>query len=200
MAVLLKDALKPNLVQTIEGNPVLVHGGPFANIAHGCNSALATRLARKLGDVVVTEAGFGADLGAEKFCDIKMRQSGMVQPILVRRQGDGYQIVAGERRWRAAQQAGLATVPVVVRDIPDERLLEIALVENIQRQELSPIEEAHAYQRLQDELRLTQEEVAQRVGKERSTVANTLRLLRRPQAAEGIRHFKSKSVPPWARE
>jgi ParB family chromosome partitioning protein len=110
-----------------------------------------------------------------------LRQSGMVQPILVRPQGDGYQIVAGERRWRAAQQAGLATVPVVVRDIPDERLLEIALVENIQRQELSPLEEAQAYQRLQDELHLTQEELARRVGKERSTVANTLRLLRLPR-------------------
>lgn len=110
-----------------------------------------------------------------------LRQSGMVQPILVRRQGDGYEIVAGERRWRAAQQAGLTTVPVVVRDIPDERLLEVALVENIQRQELSPIEEAHAYQRLQDDLNLTQEEVALRVGKERSTVANTLRLLRLPR-------------------
>ena len=110
-----------------------------------------------------------------------LRQSGMVQPILVRRQGDAYQIVAGERRWRAAQQAGLATVPVVVREIPDERLLEIALVENIQRQELSPLEEAQAYQRLQDELRLTQEELALRVGKERSTVANTLRLLRLPR-------------------
>ncbi len=110
-----------------------------------------------------------------------LRQSGMVQPILVRPHGASYQIVAGERRWRAAQQAGLASVPIVVREIPDERLLEIALVENIQRQELSPLEEAQAYQRLQDELRLTQEELAQRVGKERSTVANTLRLLRLPR-------------------
>ncbi len=110
-----------------------------------------------------------------------LRQSGMVQPILVRRLGETYQIVAGERRWRAAQQAGLASVPIVVREIPDERLLEIALVENIQRQELSPLEEAQAYQRLQDELRLTQEELALRVGKERSTVANTLRLLRLPR-------------------
>jgi ParB family chromosome partitioning protein len=110
-----------------------------------------------------------------------LQQSGMVQPILVRRQGESYQIVAGERRWRAAQQAGLARVPIVVRDIPDERLLEIALVENIQRQELSPLEEALAYQRLQDELRLTQEELALKVGKERSTVANTLRLLRLPR-------------------
>jgi formate--tetrahydrofolate ligase len=77
MATLLKDALKPNLVQTIEGTPAVVHGGPFANIAHGCNSVLATRLALKMGDVCVTEAGFGADLGAEKFLDIKMRQAGL---------------------------------------------------------------------------------------------------------------------------
>ena len=77
MTVLLKDALAPNLVQTLEGNPAFVHGGPFANIAHGCNSAMATRTALKLGDYVVTEAGFGADLGAEKFFDIKCRKAGL---------------------------------------------------------------------------------------------------------------------------
>ncbi|WP_208541818.1 formate--tetrahydrofolate ligase, partial [Bartonella capreoli] len=75
MTVLLKDALQPNLVQTIENNPVLVHGGPFANIAHGCNSVIATKTALKLADYVVTEAGFGADLGAEKFFNIKCRQA-----------------------------------------------------------------------------------------------------------------------------
>jgi ParB family chromosome partitioning protein len=110
-----------------------------------------------------------------------LKETGMVQPILVRRQGERYQIIAGERRWRAAREAGLATVPVVVRDVPDERLLELALVENIQRQELLPLEEAQAYQRLHEEFRLTQEEVARRVGKDRSTVANTLRLLRLPR-------------------
>ncbi|MDR2864588.1 MAG: formate--tetrahydrofolate ligase [Spirochaetaceae bacterium] len=83
MAVLLKDALKPNLVQTLEGTPVFVHGGPFANIAHGCNSVIATRLALKLGDYVVTEGGFGADLGAEKFLDIKCRLAGLVPQALV---------------------------------------------------------------------------------------------------------------------
>jgi formate--tetrahydrofolate ligase len=77
MTVLLKDAIKPNLVQTLEGNPALIHGGPFANIAHGCNSVIATRTALKLADYVVTEAGFGADLGAEKFIDIKCRKSGL---------------------------------------------------------------------------------------------------------------------------
>ena len=77
MTVLLKEALKPNLVQTLENNPAFVHGGPFANIAHGCNSVLATRTALKLADYVVTEAGFGADLGAEKFIDIKCRKAGL---------------------------------------------------------------------------------------------------------------------------
>jgi formate--tetrahydrofolate ligase len=83
MAVLLRDALMPNLVQTIEGTPALIHGGPFANIAHGCNSVIATRLALKLSDVVVTEAGFGADLGGEKFLDIKCRQAGLAPSCAV---------------------------------------------------------------------------------------------------------------------
>ncbi|HET6183862.1 MAG TPA: formate--tetrahydrofolate ligase [Acetobacteraceae bacterium] len=83
MAVLLRDALQPNLVQTIEGSPALVHGGPFANIAHGCNSVMATRLALKLADIVVTEAGFGADLGAEKFLDIKCRAAGLTPAAAV---------------------------------------------------------------------------------------------------------------------
>jgi ParB family chromosome partitioning protein len=110
-----------------------------------------------------------------------IRESGMVQPILVRQVGSRYQIIAGERRWRAAQHLQMAAVPVVVRDVPDSQLLELALVENIQRQELSPLEEAQAYQRLQDDLRLTQEEVAKKVGKDRSTVANMVRLLRLPR-------------------
>jgi len=110
-----------------------------------------------------------------------VRESGILQPILVRRHGERYQIIAGERRWRAAKAAGLASVPVAVRDVPDERLLELAIVENVQRNELTALEEAHAFQRLQDEFNLTQEEIARRVGRERSTVANTLRLLRLPR-------------------
>ena len=110
-----------------------------------------------------------------------IRVSGLVQPILVRRQGDGYQIIAGERRWRAAQKAGLSRVPVMVRDVPDVELLELALVENIQREELSALEEAQAFHRLQEELRLTQEQIAQKVGRDRATVANSLRLLRAPR-------------------
>jgi ParB family chromosome partitioning protein len=110
-----------------------------------------------------------------------IRESGIVQPILVRRRGDRYQIIAGERRWRAAQAAGLAAVPVTVRDVPDAQLLELALVENVQREELAPLEEAQAFQRLQEEFHLTQEQIARRVGRERSTIANTMRLLRLPR-------------------
>lgn len=112
---------------------------------------------------------------------VSIRQSGVVQPILVRPRGDRFQIIAGERRWRAAREAGLATVPVAVREVPDTELLELALVENIQRQELTPLEEAQAFQKLQTEFHLTQEDIARRVGRERSTVANTLRLLRLPR-------------------
>lgn len=110
-----------------------------------------------------------------------IRSNGIVQPLLVRRRGARYQLVAGERRWRAAQRAGLQRVPAVVRDIPDDKLLELALIENIQRQELNAIEEAHAYKRLIETLGLTQETVAQRVGRDRSFVTNYLRLLRLPE-------------------
>ncbi|MBP1626771.1 MAG: ParB-like nuclease protein [Holophagaceae bacterium] len=105
---------------------------------------------------------------------------GMVQPIVARKVGEQYEIIAGERRWRAARRAGLAMVPVVLKEVSDDRLLEFALVENIQRQELNPIEEAKAYWQLGEHLRLTQEQVADRVGKSRPQVANTLRLLRLP--------------------
>jgi ParB family chromosome partitioning protein len=110
-----------------------------------------------------------------------IRSNGVIQPILVRRQGAVYEIIAGERRWRAAQRAGLLKVPVIVRDVPDEKLLEVALIENVQREDLNPIDEAHAYQRLGDEFGLTQEQIAGAVGKDRSSVANYLRLLKLPQ-------------------
>lgn len=109
-----------------------------------------------------------------------LKQHGMVQPIVVRKVGQQFEIIAGERRWRAARLAGIAMVPVVIKEVPDDRLLEFALVENIQRQELNPIEEATAYWQLGEHLRLTQEQVADRVGKSRPQVANTLRLLRLP--------------------
>jgi ParB family chromosome partitioning protein len=109
-----------------------------------------------------------------------IRSNGIIQPIVVRKSGESYEIVAGERRWRASQRAGLLKVPVVVRDIPDDKLLAAALIENLQREDLNPIEEAHAYRRLADEFHLTQEQIADAVGKDRSSIANTTRLLRLP--------------------
>ena len=113
-----------------------------------------------------------------------IRANGVIQPIVVRHvttAGDTagtYEIVAGERRWRAAQRAGLLKVPVAVRDVPDDKLLEVALIENIQRENLNPIEEAQAYRSLSEDLHLSQESIAEQVGKDRATVANYIRLLR----------------------
>ena len=110
-----------------------------------------------------------------------IKASGVIQPILVRHQGGGtYEIIAGERRWRAAQRAGLLKVPVVVRDVPDNKRLELALIENIQRENLNPIEEARAYKRLADEFSLTQETIARTIGKDRATISNYQRLLTLP--------------------
>jgi ParB family chromosome partitioning protein len=111
-----------------------------------------------------------------------VRANGVIQPILVRRlEGGRFEIVAGERRWRAAQRAGLLKVPVVVRDVPESRLLEYALVENLVREGLNPIEEAEAYRRLAEEFGLRQDDIAAAVGKDRSSVANCLRLLKLPE-------------------
>jgi ParB family chromosome partitioning protein len=131
-----------------------------------------------------------------------IRANGLIQPIIVRRAGGAksgapastgagatgpqpsapYEIIAGERRWRAAQRAGLLRVPVLVKDVPDEKLLEVALIENIQREDLNPIDEALAYRRLIDDFHLTQEALASAVGKDRSSVANFLRLLKLPDS------------------
>lgn len=109
-----------------------------------------------------------------------IRTNGVIQPIVARKHEGRYEIVAGERRWRAAQRAGMLRVPVFVRDVPDEKLLEVALIENIQREDLNAVEEARAYHRLSTEFKLTQEQIATAVGKERSTIANVLRLLKLP--------------------
>jgi ParB family chromosome partitioning protein len=110
-----------------------------------------------------------------------IRANGIVQPILVRRRGARYQLVAGERRWRASQRAGIQKIPAIVREVADEKLLELALIENIQRQELNPIEEARAYKNLIETIGLTQEMVAERVGKNRTVVTTCLRLLKLPK-------------------
>jgi ParB family chromosome partitioning protein len=109
-----------------------------------------------------------------------IRDKGVLQPVVVRRRRDGYELVMGERRFRAARQAGLETIPAVVRRATDAEMLELALVENVQRKNLNPIDEALAYRRLADEFKLTHEDIARRVGKDRSTVTNALRLLALP--------------------
>jgi ParB family chromosome partitioning protein len=110
-----------------------------------------------------------------------IRAHGIVQPLVVRRRENNYELIAGERRWRAAKLAGLSRVPVVVKDVPDESLLEIALIENIQREDLNPIEEAQAYRKLIETVGLTQEALASRVGRDRSYITNYLRLLKLPE-------------------
>ena len=124
-----------------------------------------------------------------------IRSNGIIQPIVVRKAESGYEIVAGERRWRASQRAGLLKVPIVVRDMPDDRLLAAALIENLQREDLNPMEEAHAYRRLADEFHLTQEQIADAVGKDRSSVANMTRLLRLPLE---IRENVAAGTIAWA--
>ncbi|MBW2076519.1 MAG: ParB/RepB/Spo0J family partition protein [Deltaproteobacteria bacterium] len=109
-----------------------------------------------------------------------IKEKGIIQPILVTRTKDGFQLIAGERRWRAAQKAGLDTIPAWVRDASPSEALELALVENLQRKDLNPIEEASAYQELMQRFDLTQEGLSTRIGKDRSTIANFLRLLRLP--------------------
>ena len=115
-----------------------------------------------------------------------IRTTGIIQPLLVRASGGLFELVAGERRWRAAQLAGLARVPAIVRDIADDNLLELALIENIQREELNPVEEANAYKRLIESLGLTQDEVARRVGRDRTFVTNYLRVLKLPTDIQAL--------------
>ncbi|PJB41997.1 MAG: chromosome partitioning protein ParB, partial [Deltaproteobacteria bacterium CG_4_9_14_3_um_filter_44_9] len=111
---------------------------------------------------------------------VSIKEKGIIQPLIVRDVGDGYELIAGERRWRAAKRAGITEVPVIVKKASDTEVLELSLIENIQREDLSCLEEAEAYKRLTEEFTLTQEEVAKRVGKDRSTITNYLRLLKLP--------------------
>ena len=107
-----------------------------------------------------------------------IQTSGIIQPLVLRKMGARFQLIAGERRWRAAQRAGLQRVPAVFREVPEEQVLELTLVENLQREDLNPVEEARAFDRLLNEFHLTQEEVGSRTGKDRATIANAVRLLR----------------------
>ncbi len=119
----------------------------------------------------------------EKLRDLvqSIKEKGLIQPVVVRPRGDGYELIAGERRLRAAKELGISHVPAIIKDVKDDEALEIALIENIQRDDLNPIEEAKAYQRLADEFSLTQEQISEKVGRDRASVSNTLRLLKLPE-------------------
>ncbi len=115
---------------------------------------------------------------------VSIKEKGVLQPLIVRRSGQGYEIIAGERRWRAAQKAGVNKVPIIIKEATDGEALELALIENLQRQDLNPIEEATGYRHLIEDFGLTHEDVAARIGKDRSTITNQLRLLRLPEEAQ----------------
>lgn len=124
------------------------------------------------------------DFNDEKLVELEasIRENGVIQPIVVQKKGDGFEIICGERRWRASQKAGLKKIPVVIREVSSTESLQLALIENIHRQDLNPIEEAEAYNRLHKEFNLTQETIAKSVGKRRATIANYLRLLKLSQS------------------
>jgi ParB family chromosome partitioning protein len=123
------------------------------------------------------------DDGIEELAQ-SIREQGILQPLVVRHRGEGYELIVGERRWRAAQRAGLKKVPILLKEATDQEVLELALIENLQREDLNPLEEAEAYQRLITEFAYTQEVLAQRIGKDRSSVANTVRLLKLPEEVQ----------------
>lgn len=129
-----------------------------------------------------------SDFDQEKLDELaqSIKEHGIIQPIVVRHVEGKYQIVAGERRWRAAQIAGLEKVPVVVKEMDDASMMQMALIENVQREDLNPMEEALAYKRLMEEFELKQDEVASRVGKSRSAVANSVRLLNLPEEVQNL--------------
>ena len=133
-----------------------------------------------------------------------IREAGILQPIMVVPDGGAYKILIGERRWRAAQRAGLAKVPVLIRNIPERKQLEVSLIENLQREQLNPLEVALGYQRLTEDLGYTQEDVAEKVGKDRASVSNFLRLLKLPEEIQedlqsGIHHHGSCQGHPRPR-
>lgn len=142
----------------------------------------------ELDRIVPNPAQPRADFDPEELEDLaaSIREAGVLQPILVRATESGYELIAGERRWRAARQAGLRSIPALVQTAEPERSLELALIENIQREQLNPIEEAGAFAHLISEFELTQEQVAEHVGRRRSSVANTLRLLKLPPRVQDL--------------
>jgi ParB family chromosome partitioning protein len=136
-----------------------------------------------LGSIVANEFQPREDFDQSKLDELveSVKEKGIIQPILVRRKGESYELIAGERRLRAAKKAGLSDIPAIVKDVDNEESLELALIENIQRADLNPMEEAKAYRKLMDKFGLSQEVLSKKVGKERSSVANTLRLIKLPE-------------------
>jgi ParB family chromosome partitioning protein len=167
---------------------------PGAPLPEASSAPIAARGGDGLRAVAIEEIHPAVSQPRKNFDDARLaelaesiRAQGIIQPVVVReRAGGGYELIAGERRWRAAQRAGLHEVPAVIRDVAPARAFEMALVENLQREDLNPIEEAAGYQRLVEEFGYTQEALAARVGKDRSTVANALRLLRLPESVRGM--------------
>jgi ParB family chromosome partitioning protein len=151
----------------------------------GTEEAPAGNTATGMVELLIDEVSPGETQPRKDFNDLKLkelensiRENGVIQPIVVQKKGNGFEIICGERRWRASRKAGLKKIPAIIREASDTQSLEMALIENIHRQDLNPIEEAEAYKRLANEFGLTQEVIAQRVGKNRATVANYLRLLK----------------------
>ncbi len=162
-------------------------GGEVSQIKETANEVIAHETLRQLSVTQIHRGKYQPrrDMNPEALEELanSIRTQGVIQPIIVRPQnGNQFEIIAGERRWRAAQQAGLTEIPAIVRDIPDEAAMAIALIENIQRQDLNPVEEAAALQRLIGEFGMTHQQVAEAVGKSRATVTNLLRLLTLPEA------------------
>ncbi len=127
-----------------------------------------------------------SDFGGIEGLANSIRENGIIQPVVVRQEADGFRLIAGERRWRAAQMAGVHRIPAIVRKVSDNRVLELALIENIQRKELNPIEEARAYEVLVGQMKLSQADLARRVGRDRSSISNSLRLLKLDERIQGM--------------
>src|SRR5262245_38056921 len=186
-----RKALGRGLAALIPGapSPVSTAVGPaLARARDGAGAGDGTRTVA-IEDVHPSSAQPRKNFDGERLEELaaSIRTQGIIQPLIVRtRPAGGYELIAGERRWRAAQRAGLHEVPAVIRDVAPAQAFEMALVENLQREDLNPIEEANGYQRLVDEFGYTQEALASRVGKDRSTVANALRLLRLPDGVRAL--------------
>jgi ParB family chromosome partitioning protein len=199
MADMKKRGLGRGLSALLPGGPSSTMGGTASNVPHATSASLRSIDAPPPRSRTYFAAGIeevypSPEQPRRKFDDVKLGEladsikvHGIIVPLVVRPRPDGgYFLIAGERRWRAAQRAGLHEVPVVVQDVEEATALERALVENLQRADLGPLEEASAYQRLVDEFGLTQEAIAGRIGKDRSTIANAIRLLKLPAAVRQL--------------